>query len=189
MSAPDRKAAARKAAFADRKLAFAGGQGRAADRLAAVLAPCRGQVLAGYMPMRTEIDPLPAMAAHLGAGEGGRVCVPVIEGPGQPLRFREWTPDGEMAPGEFGAQVPVAGDWLVPSVLIVPLLAFDWRGYRLGYGGGFYDRTLEALRATGPVIAVGFAFAAQEVEEVPVEPTDQKLDLIVTDCGVIRPGT
>lgn len=113
----------------------------------------------------------------------------MIEGPGQPLRFREWTPDGEMAPGEFGAQVPVAGDWLVPSVLIVPLLAFDWRGYRLGYGGGFYDRTLEALRATGPVIAVGFAFAAQEVEEVPVEPTDQKLDLIVTDCGVIRPGT
>ncbi|AMY70120.1 5-formyltetrahydrofolate cyclo-ligase [Frigidibacter mobilis] len=71
MSAPDRKAAARKAAFADRKLAFAGGQGRAADRLAAVLAPCRGQVLAGYMPMRTEIDPLPAMAAHLGQARAG----------------------------------------------------------------------------------------------------------------------
>ena len=184
----DQKAAARKEAFADRKTAFAGGQGSAAERLAAVLAPCKGAVLAGYMPMRTEIDPLAAMAAHLAAGEGGRVCVPVIPGPGLPLRFREWTPGAVMEPGEFGALVPAAGDWLVPSVLIVPLLAFDWRGYRLGYGGGFYDRTLEVLRASGPAIAVGFGFAAQEVEEVPVEPTDQKLDLIVTECGVIRPG-
>lgn len=185
----EQKAAARKAAFAARKAAFAEGQGNAAERLAAVLAPCMGAVLAGYMPMRTEIDPLPAMAAHLAAGAGGQVCVPVIPGQGQPLHFREWHPDAEMEVGAFGAQVPVAGEWLVPSVLIVPLLAFDWRGYRLGYGGGFYDRTLEGLRARGPVIAVGFAFAAQEVEEVPIEPTDQPLDLIVTECGVIRPGS
>ena len=189
MSALEQKAAARAEALAARKAAFAGGQGTAAERLAAVLAPCRGQVLAGYMPMRTEIDPLPAMAAHLAAGQGGRVCVPVIPGPGLPLRFREWHPEAAMEPGEFGARVPAAGEWLVPTVLIVPLLAFDWRGYRLGYGGGVYDRTLEALRAAGPVIGVGFGFAAQEVEEVPVEPTDQKLDLIVTECGVIRPGT
>ena len=189
MSVAEAKAAARAEALEARRAAFADGQGTAADRLAAVLAPCRGAVLAGYMPMRTEIDPLPAMAAHLAAGRGGRVCVPVITGQGQPLRFREWHPDAAMAPGAFGAPVPVAGDWLVPSVLIVPLLAFDWRGYRLGHGGGFYDRTLEALRARGPLIAVGFAFAAQEVEELPVEPTDQPLDLIVTECGVIRPGT
>lgn len=184
----EQKTAARAAAFTARKAAFAEGQGNAAERLAAVLEPCSGAVLAGYMPMRTEIDPLPAMAAHLAAGKGGRVCVPVIPGQSQPLYFREWRPGAAMEAGAFGALIPAAGERLVPSVLIVPLLAFDWRGYRLGYGGGFYDRTLEGLRARGPVIAVGFAFAAQEVEEVPIEPTDQPLDLIVTECGVIRPG-
>ncbi len=135
--------------------------------------------LAGYMPLRTEIDPLPAMAAHQGT-----VCVPVIMGAGQPLRFREWSPGSAMIPGEFGAAIPAEGAWVVPQVLIVPLVGFDARGYRLGYGGGFYDRTLEGLRARGPVLAVGFAFSAQEMDEVPIEPTDQKLDVIVTERGV-----
>lgn len=177
------KAAARAAAFDRRKLAFAAGQGRAAEILAQVLAAHRGQVLSGYMPMRTEIDPLPAMAAH--AAAGGRVCVPVIPGRAQPLRFREWTPDCALEEGPFGARVPAGGDWLVPQVLIVPLLSFDRRLFRLGYGGGFYDRTLEGLRAAGPVTAIGYAFAAQEVAEVPIEPTDQPLDLVVTETGVI----
>ena len=179
-----RKAGARKAAFAARKTAFAAGQGAAAEVLAGVLADHAGQNLAGYMPMRTEIDPLPAMARH--AAAGGRVCVPVIPGPAQPLRFREWTPDCALEDGDFGARIPVAGAWLEPAVLIVPLLAFDRRLYRLGYGGGFYDRTLEGLRARGPVTAIGFAFAAQEVAEVPIEATDQPLDLVVTEAGVIR---
>ena len=178
------KAAARKAAMAARKAAHAAGQGDAAIRLAQVLAEVLsgrgGQVLAGYMPMRTEIDPLPAMAAH-----AGPVCVPVIEAPGMPLRFRRWSPDAAMLEGAFGALVPAGGDWLEPDVLIVPLLAFDARLYRLGYGGGFYDRTLEDLRARRPVFAVGFAFAAQQVAEVPLEPTDQPLDAIVTENGVL----
>jgi 5-formyltetrahydrofolate cyclo-ligase len=89
-----------------------------------------------------------------------------------------------MVPGEFGALIPADGAWLQPEVLIVPLVGFDARGYRLGYGGGFYDRTLEALRARGPVLAVGFAFAGQEMPSVPIEPTDQKLDVIVTESGV-----
>lgn len=186
------KAATRRAAFAARKAAHAAGQGealeRASTRLYSVLAPCAGQVTAGYMPIRTEIDPRPAMAAHLARGQGSRIVVPVIEGEGLPLLFREWTPEVPMVPGDFGALIPESGDWLLPSVLIVPMLAFDWRGYRLGYGGGFYDRTLERLRAKGPVIAIGFAWAAQEVEAVPVEATDQPLDLIVTEGGVIRPG-
>ena len=80
--------------------------------------------------------------------------------------------------------IPAEGAWVEPEVLIVPLLAFDARGYRLGYGGGFYDRTLEALRARRPTLAVGFAFAAQEVAEVPTEPTDQRLDAIVTEEGM-----
>jgi len=175
------KKAARARGFAARKLAFEAGQGQAAEILADVLATERGKVLAGYMPMRTEIDPLPAMAAHQGV-----VCVPVIMGAGQPLRFREWSPGCAMIPGEFGALIPAEGVWVEPDVLIVPLVAFDARGYRLGYGGGFYDRTLEGLRARGQILAVGFAFAAQEVPEVPIEPTDQQLDLIVTETGVMR---
>ena len=173
------KAEARKAAFAARKVAFAAGQGQAAELLADFLATQRGRVLSGYMPMRTEIDPLPAMAAHQGV-----VGVPVIPGRAMPLRFREWSPGCAMVEGEFGALIPAEGGWIEPEVLIVPLLAFDARGYRLGYGGGFYDRTLEALRARRPTLAVGFAFAAQEVAEVPIDATDQRLDAVVTEAGV-----
>ena len=180
MSDPaERKAAARKAAFGLRKEAFARGQGQAAELLADWLAGQGGRVLAGYMPMRTEIDPLPAMAAHRGP-----VGVPVIPGPAMPLKFREWTPGCALVPGEFGALIPAEGAWLEPEVLIVPLLAFDARGFRLGYGGGFYDRTLEGLRARRPTLALGFAFAAQEVAEVPIDATDQRLDAVVTEAGV-----
>jgi 5-formyltetrahydrofolate cyclo-ligase len=175
------KKAARANAFAARKRTFEAGQGQAAEILADFLAAYGGKVLAGYMPMRTEIDPLPAMAAHQGV-----VCVPVIMGAGQALRFREWSPGCTMLPGEFGALIPAEGAWVEPEVLIVPLVGFDARGYRLGYGGGFYDRTLEALRRRGPVLAVGFAFAGQEMAEVPIEATDQKLDVIVTETGIRR---
>jgi 5-formyltetrahydrofolate cyclo-ligase len=175
------KTAARKTAFAVRKAAFAAGQGQAAEILADFLAAHSGRALAGYMPMRTEIDPLPAMAAHQGPAG-----VPVIPGAAMPLKFREWTPGSAMQPGEFGALIPAEGAWLQPQVLIVPLLAYDARGYRLGYGGGFYDRTLAGLRAKGPTLAIGFAFAAQEVAEVPIDATDQKLDFMVTEKGVVR---
>jgi 5-formyltetrahydrofolate cyclo-ligase len=175
----DIKALARTAAFAARKAAFAAGQGQAAEILADFLAGHSGKPLAGYMPMRTEIDPLPAMAAHQGV-----VGVPVIMAAAQPLKFREWTPGAAMVEGAFKALIPVDGAWIEPKVVIVPLLAFDASGYRLGYGGGFYDRTLEGLRARGPVLAVGFAFAAQEVPEVPIDGTDQRLDFMVTELGV-----
>lgn len=184
MTLAEIKAAARKAAFAARKTAFAAGQGGACDHLARALAPYGSAPLTGYLPIRTEIDPRPVMAAH-----PGPVGVPVIPGPVQPLLFRRWTPDCPLVEGAFGAMIPETGDEITPRVLIVPMLAFDRRGFRLGYGGGFYDRTLERLRARGPVTAIGFAFAAQEVEAVPIEPTDQPLDLIVTEKGVITPGT
>jgi 5-formyltetrahydrofolate cyclo-ligase len=180
------KAAARNAAFARRKAAFDALGPDHAARLCDVLAPYAGQVLAGYMPMRTEISPLSAMVAMAAAGP---VCVPVIQGKGLPLRFARWTPEAAMAAGAFGAQVPATLDWQEPAVLIVPLVAFDRAGGRLGYGGGFYDRTLAGLRARGPVLAVGFAFAAQEAEALPLEPTDQPLDLIVTDREVITCST
>jgi 5-formyltetrahydrofolate cyclo-ligase len=174
----DPKAAARTAAFARRKVAFSAGQGQAAEILADVLSAHQGKALAGYMPMRTEIDPLPAMSAHQGL-----VGVPVIMAAATPLKFREWGPGVAMVAGEFGALIPAEGAWVTPQVVIVPLLAFDSRGFRLGYGGGFYDRTLQGLRAKGPVLAIGFAFAAQEVDAVPTDDFDQRLDLIVTEAG------
>jgi 5-formyltetrahydrofolate cyclo-ligase len=176
------KCALRGEMFPRRKAAFAARSPGDADHLRQVLEGHAGRRLSGYMPMRTEIDCLPAMAAHRGA-----VGVPVITGKGQRLMFRAWSNEAEMVAGEFGAMIPARGDWIEPEVLIVPLLAFDRRGFRLGYGGGFYDRTIAALRAKGPVTAIGFAFAAQEVDEVPIEATDQRLDLIVTERGVIRP--
>lgn len=175
----DIKAAARAEAFARRAEAFAAGQGQAAEILADYLAPHKGKVLSGYMPMRSEIDPLPAMAAHQGP-----VGVPVIVAKASPLRFREWSPGCRLVEGTFKALVPEEGAWLEPEVVIVPMLAFDARGYRLGYGGGFYDRTLELLRARGPVLAVGFAFSAQEMAEVPIDQFDQRLDAVVTEKGV-----
>ena len=176
------KARARKAAFARRELAHDSGGGHA-GHLSAVLAGYRGVPLAGYMAMRTEIDPTAAMeeaAAH------GPVCVPVIIGKGQPLKFRAWEPDCAMIVGEFGARVPASGDWITPEILIVPLVAFSRAGGRLGYGGGFYDRTLEGLRAAQATLAIGFAYADQEDADLPLEPTDQPLDLIVTERGVIE---
>ena len=149
------KAQARKTAFAARKEAFARGQGQAADLLADLL------------------------AAHQGP-----VGVPVILGPAQPLRFREWSPGCTMVAGDFGALIPQDGAWIDPQVVIVPLVGFDARGYRLGYGGGFYDRTLAGLRARHPVLAVGFAFDAQELPEVPIDAYDQRLDVIVTESGI-----
>ncbi|RWR10840.1 5-formyltetrahydrofolate cyclo-ligase [Paenirhodobacter populi] len=179
------KEAARKAAFAARRNAHAAGagQGAACDHLTRALRAFGPAPLAGYMPIRTELDPIPAMAAHRGP-----VAVPVVTAPGAPLEFHRWHPDMPMVPGAFGAPVPQIAERITPRVLIVPLLAFDRRGFRLGYGGGFYDRTLEELRRAGPVTAIGFAFAAQEIPVVPTEPTDQPLDLIVTENGVLIPA-
>ena len=184
MSLAERKAVARAEGFARRKLAFEAAAAAQAGYLSDVLAGYRGVPLSGYMPMRTEIDPLPAMAE---ATAHGPVGVPVIIARGKPLQFALWESDCTMVEGPFRAQVPANLTWMIPQILIVPLVAFHRQGGRLGYGGGFYDRTLEGLRTKGPVLAIGFAFAAQEVAQVPIEPTDQPLDLVVTEAGVITP--
>lgn len=182
MNLSDVKAAARTAGFARRKAAFEAATAAQAGLLSGVLAGHRGVPMAGYMAMRTEIDPTPVMEE---AAAYGPVAVPVIIGKAQPLRFRAWSPGCAMEAGAFGAQIPASGEWIIPQILIVPLVAFDRHGGRLGYGGGFYDRTLQQLRETGPVLAVGFAFAAQQAEGLPLEPTDQPLDMIVTEREVI----
>lgn len=176
------KSVARGAALLRRRAAFDSGHPAAAAHLSGVLAGYRGAPVAGYLPIRTEIDPIPAMteaAAH------GPVGVPVIRAAGQPLVFACWDPDMALVDGPFGARIPAVETLMVPQIVIVPLVAFDRHGGRLGYGGGFYDRTLQALRAAGPVLAVGFAWAAQQDDALPLEPTDQPLDLIVTEQGVI----
>ncbi len=178
----ERKAAARKAAFARRKAAHEShGPGRAGC-LSEVLAGYRGVPLSGFLPIRTEISPLAAMEE---AAVHGPVGVPVIIGAGQPLKFSIWTPGCALKDGPFGAQVPVVDDFFEPEILIVPLVAFDRAGGRLGYGGGFYDRTLEGLRKVRPTLAIGFAYGAQEAEALPLEPTDQPLDMVVTEREII----
>lgn len=179
------KAEARAAAFLRRKTARAQvDQALAQRHLLGWLSQFAGQTLAGYMPINSEIDPLPVMAQWAAQGP---VCVPVIDGPGLPLRFRQWRPGCAMIEGPFRALVPEEGAFLDPEVLIVPLLAFDRGGRRLGYGGGYYDRTLQGLRAMRPTQAAGFAFAAQETPRLVTEATDQPLDVMITETGVILP--
>lgn len=182
MTLEDQKKQARAAAFARRKEAFAAASVAQSAHLSSVLAGYRGVPTAGFMPINTEIDPRPAMAE---AAAHGPVGIPVITGAGQPLKFARWDPDMPLVEGAFKAMIPANPEWMVPEIVVVPLVAFDRHGGRLGYGGGFYDRTLEGLRDRGPCLAVGFAFAAQEAAGLPLEPTDQPLDMIVTEGGVI----
>ena len=174
----DLKSAQRKQALQARGQ---GGDDAAMTRnLRQVMADYRGQVLAGYWPMRDEADPRPAMAAH-----DGPVVLPVVMGKARPLVFRRWQGDA-LVHGAFGtAHPPESAPVMQPQVLIVPLVGFDRHGSRLGYGGGFYDRTLSDLRRAGQVTAIGLAWGAQELPLIPVEPTDEPLDVIVTDRGVI----
>ena len=179
------KARVRDEARRRRKMAHDPGRGAAAcDHLLDYLAPHLGRPVSGYLPIRDEIDPIPAMTA---LARHAPVGVPVIAGPGRPLDFHLWQPDAALVPGTFGTRAPAASVAMVPEVLIVPLLAFDRSLMRLGYGGGFYDRTLAKLRAEGPVLAVGLAYAAQEIAVVPTDATDMRLDSIVTEDEVIGP--
>ena len=177
------KAAARIAAAEIRGAAHAEHAEAASAALVEHLAGTEGRVISAYLPIRTEADPLPAMTALAPAN---RIAMPVVTGAGRPLAFREWRPGCALEPGPFRVMVPAEGAALTPDLLIVPLLAFDAALFRLGYGGGFYDRTLAALRAAGPVTALGFAYAAQEVAAVPRDATDQPLDAVVTDMKVHR---
>ncbi|MEL6479222.1 MAG: 5-formyltetrahydrofolate cyclo-ligase [Pseudomonadota bacterium] len=182
------KARLRKTALAARKAAHLSGSGAAEaarDHLLASRLLTGAGVIAGYRPIRSELDPTPLMETLHVAGH--RVAVPVIQGAGLALKFAAWAPGCAMTEGAFGAEVPADPVWLTPDLVIAPLVAFDRRGRRLGYGGGFYDRSLEVLRADAPVRAIGFAYAAQEVPNLPAEPTDQTLDAIVTEAGLLRP--
>lgn len=144
-----------------------------------------GAVVAGYWPMRGEIDVLPLLGAL--SQRGQVTALPAVIGRKDPLVFRRWAPGEPLEEGLYGTRHPAVSAAVVrPVCLLVPLLAFDRKGIRLGYGGGFYDRTLAALRAVGPVVAVGVAYAGQEVESLPAEPHDERLDWVVTEKEIIR---
>jgi 5-formyltetrahydrofolate cyclo-ligase len=152
-----------------------------------LLAPVRG-VVAGYWPMRSEADPRPVMVAL--KEQGGSLALPAMHKPGgafaSEVLFRPWMPWEPLVPGGFGTLVPLPETGTVePAVLLIPLLAFDAQGRRLGYGKGHYDRAIARLQAMGSVLTIGVAYAAQEVAEVPTEAHDQSLDAIVTERGVI----
>jgi len=156
----------------------------AAAKLCAAVVVTPGATVSAYWPMGSELDPRPLMRRLSDAGHP--ICLPVVVCAGLPLVFRAWAPGDDLQPAGFGTRVPGEDrPERRPNLLIVPLLAFDRAGYRLGYGGGFYDRTLAGLRAKGRPTAVGFAFAAQEVAEVPRDGYDQRLDWIVTEAEAI----
>ncbi len=144
-----------------------------------------GAVVAGYVPIRDEIDVLPLLSNL--SDDGHRCALPVVRGPENPLIFRVWRPGAPLSQATFGTSVPLASAAEVaPDVVLVPMLAFDAACRRIGYGAGYYDRTIAGLRAAGPVLAVGIAYGDQQVDEVPADEFDQVLDLIVTERSVFR---
>ena len=149
------------------------------------LAITPGMIVSGFMPLKSEINPLPLMRKL--AGQGARLALPVVAGRGKPLIMREWVFGEPLVAGVWGIREPKPEAAVVdPDILLVPLLAFDRAGHRIGYGAGYYDLTLTQLRARNPVIAVGLAFAAQEVAAVPATPRDARLDLVLTEREVLN---
>jgi 5-formyltetrahydrofolate cyclo-ligase len=141
------------------------------------------EVVGVYWTHKTELDTRPLLDKLF--RRGIMSALPLVRGNTHKLEFRVWKPGDEMRNGAFGISEPLASAALVaPSMLVVPLLAFDQSGHRLGYGAGYYDVTLRALRSKGNVMAAGFAFEGQLVSGLPAEPHDQVLDAIVTEVGV-----
>lgn len=177
------KRAARDAARIRRRGFDAAGCGLAlAGHVLRDLVLADGAVVAGYWPIGDEIDIRPLL--HALHERGHPVTLPVTPALGQPLSFRLWKPEDVLVPERFGTMRPI-GEHLVPSVFFIPLLAFDREGGRLGYGGGFYDRTL-AAQPDG--LRIGCAFTAQQVDAVPMGPYDIRLAAVATEHGIIRCG-
>jgi 5-formyltetrahydrofolate cyclo-ligase len=143
-----------------------------------------GTIVSGFMPLKSEISPLPLL--HKLTEQGARLALPAIAGRGHPLVMREWTWGEPLAAGVWGIREPLPhAPAIDPDIVLAPLLAFDRAGHRLGYGGGYYDLTIAQLRGRKTIVAVGVAFAVQEVFTVPVTPRDASLDLVLTERGVI----
>jgi 5-formyltetrahydrofolate cyclo-ligase len=141
-------------------------------------------VVSGYSSMRSEIDPAPLMRQLV--ARGAKLALPLVQGRGSPLAFRAYAFGDPLGGGTWGILEPLPeAAWVVPDVLIVPLAAFDRTGHRIGYGAGYYDLTLRALRAQKPIVAIGLGFAVQEISAVPATTHDEPLDLVLTERELI----
>jgi len=184
---PDQKAELRTATLALRDALPAAERMAAAETIAARPFPLTvtpGMIVSGFMPMKTEINPLPLLRKL--ADAGARLALPAIAGRGKPLIMRAWKFGDPFKSGQWGIREPVPeAPEVDPDVLIVPLACFDRAGHRIGYGAGYYDMTITALRAKKLVTAVGLAFAAQEIPQVPATERDARLDLVLTERETI----
>jgi 5-formyltetrahydrofolate cyclo-ligase len=189
MSSPiaEAKSDLRKVALARRDALPAAERMAAAEIIAARQFPVAvpsDAVISGFMPLNSEISPLPLMRKLSEAG--ARLALPVVVGRGVPLSMRAYAFGDALVKGVWGIRVPPPETpEVAPDVLLVPLLAFDRNGNRLGYGAGYYDMTIAALRAKQPVVTVGIAFAAQEIDLVPTTPRDVRLDLVLTEREIV----
>jgi 5-formyltetrahydrofolate cyclo-ligase len=165
----------------------------AADRAAAAAAIAArplpvavrpGAIVSGFSPLKSEINPVPLMRAF--AAAGATLALPVVAGRGKPLTMRSWNFGEPLVSGVWGIrEPPESAPEVFPDILIVPMLAFDRAGQRIGYGAGYYDMTIGRLRGMKPVIAVGIAYAAQETARIPTTPRDAALDLVLTERETI----
>lgn len=191
-SLADEKADLRKRCYARRMAVDAEQAAKAAlavaERVSRLIDIDERAVVSAYWPLPGELDPRPALHALVVRGAAG--ALPRTIGEGQPLDFHAWQPADRLIEGRFKVMEPAPDATIVnPNILLVPLLAFDRCCRRLGHGKGYYDRTLQGLKADDPgVQAIGVAFAAQEVERVPTDEFDQTLDMIVTEKAVHRPA-
>jgi 5-formyltetrahydrofolate cyclo-ligase len=187
----DVKAEARKAAAKIRKVAHDALQADAPLKLVAHRFPLQPtptcKVVSAFFPYKSEIDTRPLLGKL--AGEGWTTCLPFVIALGEPLIFRRWMPGQPTIPGMWDIPQPTdETEQVEPDVLLVPMMAFDALGFRLGYGGGFYDRTLETLRAKKTITAIGVAYSAQEVDSVIHDRHDQALDYVLTEKGFHKCG-
>jgi 5-formyltetrahydrofolate cyclo-ligase len=186
-SVEDAKAAIRQQARVRRDAIPADVRAAAAQSIAARSFPIAvnpGNTVSGFMPLKSEINPLPLMRAL--AHAGARLALPVVVGRGKPLIMRAYALGDTLAAGVWGIREPQPdAPEVFPDIVLVPLLAFARNGHRIGYGAGYYDMTLAALRAKKSVRAVGLAFAAQEIASLPTTPRDARLDLVLTEREVI----
>jgi 5-formyltetrahydrofolate cyclo-ligase len=190
-AAPESDKTAMRAAALSRREAVHAADPRAGERLSErffeVYRLPPATAVSAYWPKASELDMRPLL--HRLHDAGHRCLLPVVVGRGRPLLFRRWTPEARLVEGVFRVMTPdPAAAEGMPAFLVCPLLAFDRRGFRLGYGGGYYDRTLHALRRAAPVTAVGVGYAAQEVPAVPRNAGDAPLDGILTEAGPVRLG-
>ncbi len=143
-----------------------------------------GTIVSGFSPLKSEINPVPLMRAF--ATAGASLALPVVAGRGKPLVMRAWRFGEPLVSGVWGIhEPPPSAPEVLPDILIVPLLAFDRTGHRIGYGAGYYDMTIARLRSVKPVIAIGIAYAAQEIAEIPATERDARLDFVLTERETI----